>query len=71
MARNRQDTERELVLMAQELYRAYKKYNPKGEMLSIAIGNGFLTINNQYWKEDKDRPIDAVLNESGFHSREH
>lgn len=71
MAKNRAEMEKLIVAKVQEIYRLYREYNPNGDMLSMSASGDFICVNNQYWKEDKERPIDAILNEKGFHSRNH
>lgn len=71
MAKNREQMERVIVAKIQELYKLYREYNPNGDMLSMSASRDFICANNQYWKDDKECPIDVVLNENGIHSRQH
>ena len=45
-----------------EIKDIYLEYNPKGEYLSLSIivekNKSYLSFNNQYYEEDKKKPID-------------
>lgn len=46
---------RELMIQIRDVYR---KYNPDGNYLAMFIEGDHLMVNNAYWEDDIDRPLD-------------
>ena len=57
--------EMKMVDKVKELIEIYKEYNPNGDYLSIGIfiKSGHININNTYWDEDVDAPVNVCINE--------
>lgn len=61
IAKKREKCEAQIIEKLKEIQEIYKKYNPKGNYLSMSIFNGNLSVNNEYWDEDSKRPISTAL----------
>lgn len=50
---------------AAELWEIYKQYNLKGYSLSINITENIILVNNEYWKDDADKPLTKLIERKG------
>lgn len=59
---NKKQCEKLIFQKLKEIMDIYLEYNPKGEYLSLSIivekNKAYLSFNNQYYGEDKKKPID-------------
>lgn len=59
----RQECEQELINKAREMVDILHQYAPQGNRLSLVYlnedGDGYISIHNCYWDEDKEFPIDC------------
>ena len=64
-------TEKIIVKKLMEILSVYKEYNPNGERLCVSVSDTCIFASNQWWSEDKDKPLDVFLDKYGYRSREH
>ena len=55
---NREITETKLKVLAREIWKVYKEYNPDGNFLNIIFAHGLCMVNNSYYERDVHFPID-------------
>lgn len=59
----RQECEKAIMKKAREMVDILHQYAPEGNHLSLAYinedGDGYISIHNCYWNEDKENPIDC------------
>lgn len=58
-ALTRQETEDSIHELMQRIYEVYKQYNPNGSYLSLTINHKYMSMNNVYYGNDIDHPINA------------
>lgn len=56
---NRLDCEAKIVEKLREIEAIAKEYCPDCRHLSLTIIDGNVSVNNRFWKENADRPINA------------
>lgn len=59
---NKEECEKKLVNKIKEMWDIYKEYNPEGDFINVCISNENLIINNKYFGEDGNKPIDYYEN---------
>ena len=69
----REQIEKRLLLELKNIYRLYKEYNPNGGYLTLAVvpegkndPTPLYTVNNSYYKDDKEIPVYGVINKGEF-----
>lgn len=61
----REEAEQAISEKAAELWDIYRQYNPKGYDLSVHITENIILINNEYWKDDADKPLRKLIERGG------
>lgn len=54
----RRECEQAIVKKLREIWDIYQEYNPGGEYLSTHVSSDYAYVNNTYWGEDKEKPLD-------------
>lgn len=57
------DCKEDLILISKYIQRIYKRYHSKGKYLIIVLKDDCIRINNAYYGEDEDFPIDICFKE--------
>lgn len=55
---NKEECEKKLVNKIKEMWDIYKEYNPEGDFINVCISEENLIINNKYFGNDGNKPID-------------
>jgi hypothetical protein len=54
----REECEQAICQKMKEIWNIYHEYNPVGYSLGLfANAEGLVMINNEYWKDDRNKPI--------------
>lgn len=54
----KEECEKKLVNKIKEMWDIYKEYNREGDFINVCISNENLIINNKYFGDDGNKPID-------------
>lgn len=54
----REECEKQIRDLMIQIHDVYREYNPSGNYLAMFIKGDDLMVNNSYWAEDADRPLD-------------
>lgn len=53
----REECEKQIRDLMIQIYDVYRKYNPSGNYLAMFIIDGILTMNNAFYADDADHPL--------------
>ena len=54
----RKECQKQIIDLMIQIRDVYRKYNPDGNYLAMFIKGDDLIMNNSYWEDDIDRPLD-------------
>ena len=57
----RKECEEKMMEKLKEIVDIYKQYNPKGDYLSMCYTEFGIMINNEFYSNDKEKPINIFL----------
>lgn len=53
----REECEKAIAEQVEKIWEIYKQYNPKADSLSLHITREMILVNNEYWKDDIEKPL--------------
>lgn len=56
--RKKEECQKQIIDLMIQIRDVYKKYNADGELLCLSIVGDKLMVNNRYYSEDADHPLD-------------
>ncbi len=59
----RKTCERLILEKLEEIKEIYKEYNPNGDYLALSIVGGWISVNNEYYDKDAEKPINFYKGE--------
>ena len=66
----RQECENLIIEKLKEIDKIHKEYNPNGDYLSMCILNNDYNVNNEYWDDDTNYPIQRYYLDLEFEEEE-
>lgn len=61
----REEAEQAISKKVAELWDIYQEYNPGGYGIGLYVTNDLIHIYNEYWANDKDKPLTASIERGG------
>lgn len=61
------ECEKKIIRLLSMINKVYSKYNPNGKYLMMYILNegDIMSLNNRYWDEDAETPLNIWVNKNG------